>query len=71
MICPKCNLKYKNFRTGLTYNDVYNMIFSRQWKRRNGVLGYWHEFKLKMWADHKEMCGKEILENDKYETIAY
>lgn len=43
---------YEAFRTGLTYADVYAMIYTRKWKRRRGVLGYWRELKLKMYAEY-------------------
>lgn len=47
---------YRAFRTGLTFRDVYHLIYGRRWKRRNGVLGYWHELKLAMWQEHQERC---------------
>jgi hypothetical protein len=28
------------------------MIYSRPYKRRRGVLGYWRELKLKMYAEY-------------------
>ena len=43
---------YTRFRTGLTYKDVYHMIYTRKYKRRRGVLGFWHELKQKMYADY-------------------
>ena len=42
-------LEYDRFRTGLTYADVYYLIYNRPHKRRNGVLGAWREIKLKMY----------------------
>lgn len=57
---------YEAFRTGLTFNDVYHMIYSRRWKRRRGVLGKWREIKQKMYAEylfqfyHQEQ-GNELL----------
>lgn len=51
-MCPHCGISYDDFRTGLRYVDVYYMIYNRQYKRRRGVLGYWHQIKLEMWADH-------------------
>lgn len=61
MSCPECNISYDDFRTGLTYADVYAIIYERKHKRRNGVLGKWHEIKQTMWADHLETCGAEEL----------
>jgi hypothetical protein len=45
-------LPYEKFRTGLTYADVYMMIYDRKWKRRRGVLGFWHELKKKMYTEY-------------------
>jgi hypothetical protein len=42
-------LEYNDFRTHLTYSEVYQLIYSRQWKRRRGVLGKWHELKQQMY----------------------
>lgn len=57
MICPKCGISYADFRTGLVYYDVYYMIYNRKYKRRNGVLGYWHQIKQQMWAEHVRECN--------------
>jgi len=47
---------YDQFRTGLTYSDVYEMLIvdtddrSRwRYKTRGVVLGMWHELKLQMY----------------------
>lgn len=45
-------LTYEQFRTGLTYYDVYHMIYTRKHKRRHGVLGYWHQLKQQMYAQY-------------------
>lgn len=45
-------LSYADFRTGLTFADVYGMTYGRKWKRRNGVLGYWRELKMRMYEDY-------------------
>jgi hypothetical protein len=47
-------LSYEHFRTGLTYGEVYHMIWGRKWKRRNGVLGKWREIKLAMYVQYLE-----------------
>lgn len=61
MVCPNPNspLAYRDFRTGLTYADVYHMIYSRKWKRRRGVLGYWHWLKQQMYAHYLEQWKPE------------
>lgn len=47
---------YDEFRTGLTYRDVWEMLRDdsedpSRWKHksRGTVLGLWHELKLQMW----------------------
>ena len=45
-------IPYNEFRTGLTYVEVYYMVFSRKWKRRNGVLGAWREIKQRMYREY-------------------
>lgn len=47
-------LSYQQFRTGLTYREVYHMIYGRKWKRRHGVLGKWRELKLAMYRQYIE-----------------
>jgi hypothetical protein len=44
--------KYDEFRTGLTYHDVYMMLKHSEkhsHKRRRSVLGFWHELKLQLY----------------------
>jgi phage FluMu gp28-like protein len=55
--CPVCGLAYDDFRTGMSYHDVYHLIYTRQHKRRHGVLGYWHETKIKMFEEHVAECS--------------
>ena len=45
-------LTYNEFRTGLTYADVYNLIYHRAHKRRRGVLGAWRQLKQQMYAEY-------------------
>jgi hypothetical protein len=45
-------LPYDSFRTGLTYHQVYHLLYGRKWKRRHGVLGYWHELKQRLYAEY-------------------
>ena len=45
-------LSYSQFRTGLTFGEVYHMIYGRKWKRRRGVLGKWREIKLAMYCEY-------------------
>lgn len=45
-------IPYEQFRTGLTYREVYHFIFNRRWKRRHGVLGYWRELKQAMYREY-------------------
>jgi hypothetical protein len=65
--CPHCGY----FSTGLTYEDVFLMYWkgdddSSQWryKKRNTILGRWHQIKKEMWAAHLRQC-KEIARYEK------
>ena len=55
--CASRPLSYAEFRTGLTYREVYHMIWGRKWKRRHGVLGYWRELKIAMYRQHLYETG--------------
>lgn len=62
--CEACGISYQDFRTGLTFAEVRNMMFvgsddCGQWrhKRRHSVLGFWHELKLQAWLYHLNMEG--------------
>lgn len=57
-------MTYDQFRTGLTFRDVYRMLWTRKYKRRRGVLGYWRQLKLEMW---EEFQRRETM----LQTIAY
>lgn len=55
---------YDKFKTGLTYRDVYNMLrYSDRHKRRNSVLGFWHEIKLQLYQQAID-CGFDPEAND-------
>lgn len=53
-----CPVSYAEFRTGHTFGEVYHMIYGRKWKRRRGVLGFWHELKQRMYAQYLEEAGR-------------
>ncbi len=66
MRCPACRLKYDDFRTGMTFKEVRNMIITigidkktgkTKYGRRNGVLGYWFELKQLFWDQHTGECN--------------
>lgn len=58
--CPHgCGLTYKKLRTGLQYDDVYELLKDHSedkndwtYKRRHTVLGKWFEIKQSMWDEH-------------------
>jgi len=61
--CPICGLRYDDFRTDLTFREVWMQFWSGDpdpttWvnKRRRTVLGRWHQIKESMWREHLEMC---------------
>lgn len=45
-------VSYDEFRTGLSYGEVYYLIWSRPYKRRHGVLGKWRELKKQMYEEY-------------------
>ena len=45
-------IAYDQFRTGLTFRDVYYMLWERNRKRRHTVLGKWREIKLAMYEQY-------------------
>ena len=54
-------MTYRQFRTGLTYRDVYEMLCvnsddPKNWryKRRGTVLGFWHQIKLQLWERYQD-----------------
>ena len=62
--CPCCGLTYRDFRTGLTYADVFLWLWSYsqessnwKYKRRRTVLGRWHMTKKQMWNQHIFECA--------------
>lgn len=67
--CQTCGVKYQDFRTGLDFRTVREMMWvasddTRDWKykRRNGVLGYWRMIKLAMWNEHMVSCNCEQID---------
>jgi hypothetical protein len=65
MCCPNCGVYYDDFRTGFTFTDIFQMFWKPEhdpskwkYKRRNTVLGKWHQIKLEMWNEHLEHCGE-------------
>jgi len=60
-----CGARYDEHRTGLTFATVRGMMrtFSQdpkdwRYKRRRGVLGFWHELKLNSWFYEHGLCLK-------------
>jgi protein-arginine kinase activator protein McsA len=64
--CPTCGINYQDFRTGMTFEEVYYIIYNRKHKRRHGVLGKWREIKIEMFNQHM----KECKENEDFEEDA-
>jgi hypothetical protein len=61
--CPVCGVTYGNFRTGLSYQDVFERLkdYSEDpsdwtYKRRGTVLGKWHQYKQELWKHHLDEC---------------
>lgn len=62
--CPECGTTYGEFRTGLTYGEVFLMLWSGsddpstwRYKRRHTVLGLWMSIKRDQWAAHLGECA--------------
>ncbi len=62
--CPHCNMRYRDLRTGLSYNEVFELLMdysedSADWsyKRRHTVLGKWHQIKREQWDYHINRNG--------------
>jgi len=68
--CPFCGLHYKNFRCSLrTKEEVYDQMFvhdndSTKWryKRKGGILGYWHMIKQREWRQHLNECYSDSID---------
>lgn len=61
-------MTYAEFRTGLCYRDVYQMLWSgsddpRDWryKRRHTVLGFWRQLKLQLWQQYLDAVDGESV----------
>lgn len=74
--CPYCGLRYKRLRTGLDYRAVFEMLWSYNddpatWrhKRRNTVLGKWHQIKMSIWDQHLFMCETEHAADEERAAI--
>jgi len=62
--CEVCGMLYADFKTGLTYQDIYDLRWredadSSTWlyKRRHTILGSWREIKQALWAQHLNNCA--------------
>jgi hypothetical protein len=65
--CPHCGITYGEFRTGMSYADVFAMLWSLNedsstwmYKRRRTVLGKWHQIKMSWWKHHIEQGCMEM-----------
>jgi hypothetical protein len=64
-----CGCKYDDFSTGLNFATVRQMMRQGEeadpstWrnKGRRGVLGFWRELKLQLWAGHVNECSTPSL----------
>ena len=62
--CPHCKMRYRDLRTGLNYQEVFELLMDYsedatdwKYKRRNTVLGKWHEMKKEYWEYHTNLGG--------------
>lgn len=61
--CDACGLKYTAVKTGLNFTSVRAMMYVdsldvKDWKPkgRKSVLGFWHQLKRGLWAEHLAAC---------------
>jgi hypothetical protein len=57
--------KYDDFRTGLSYAEIYNMLKTstkHKEKRRGSILGFWHELKLQLYEQAVDRGYDEEIE---------
>ena len=82
MVCEGCGLKYDDFRTGMTWTEVRNLIIAigtdrktgkTKYGRRGGVLGFWHETKMLFWDQHVGECsdGRERFDDKKEIALSW
>jgi len=67
-----CQLEYKDLRTGLTFNEVRQMLWREAREKRkyneymfitrHTVLGRWHEIKLRLWKEHCDILDEHGCE---------
>ena len=68
--------KYDEFRTGLDYTEVYNMLETskkHKARRRGSVLGFWHELKLQFYeqaVDRGYLEDEEDLRSEEVDAPA-
>lgn len=63
--CPHCGIGYADFKTGLKYRDVFELLKidddpdSETWsyKCKSRVLFHWCTIKQDMWSYHTELGG--------------
>jgi len=69
LACPHCGLRYQDLRTGDTFATIKAEMkqggasdpSTWRYRRRNGVLGYWHAKKLMWWDYHLGMCESAAI----------
>lgn len=62
--CDCCGLTYQAMRTGDTFASIREEMRSGdpdpatwRYRRRGGVLGFWHAKKLRWWRYHVDQCA--------------
>lgn len=67
--CPHCGMLYHDFRTGLSFSDIWAWYWtsdedSSKWryKRRRTILGKWHQTKKEGWRMHVEHACPSLRE---------
>lgn len=63
LTCPVCGIDYQDFRTGLKYSDIIELLWTGddrpetwRYKRRHTCLGKWMQIKREFWEQHINSC---------------
>jgi hypothetical protein len=74
--CFVCGITYEEFPSGETYQSVYDMLWSGdedpdtwQFKRRNTILGKWHQIKQMDWKYHLDQCQENEDKGAEFEPV--
>lgn len=79
-----CQIEYKDFKTGFTFNDIRQMLWRESQEKRekenhymfitrHTILGRWHELKKRMWKEHCDILdehGCDCVDNRNCQLVS-